>query len=170
MSMKELIEQIGGRQRLEELLSACEGFSEEERKTGGKADLQNWLDVVHPGNTELMARAILAVLDAQEKPAYFIRFDEDYGLEVSSINQFNGGGKGFPVWTTPAAASVPDVWKLVPVEPTKNMIAKIHPISHGTCHHCFATVNNDCEENVRLSWQDMVAAAPSPGVNNAAAC
>ncbi len=65
--------------------------------------------------------------------------------------------------TTPAAASVPDGWKLVPIEPTKNMIAKIHPISQGTCHHCFATVNNDCEENVRLSWQDMVAAAPSPG-------
>ncbi len=63
--INKLIEQIGGRNGLEEILAACKSFSEEERKTGGKADLQNWLDIVHPGNTELMARALLAVLDAK---------------------------------------------------------------------------------------------------------
>ncbi len=94
--MKELIEKIGGRERLESIVYAM---------GAEPCDADPILDSVTHGDIGKMARALLAVLDAQEKPAYFIRFDEDYGLEVSSINQFNGGGKGFPVWTTPPASS-----------------------------------------------------------------
>lgn len=53
-------------------------------------------------------------------------------------------------------------WKLVPVEPTRQMPQQVHPITEGTCHHCYATVNADCEENVLLSWRDMLASAPPP--------
>lgn len=57
-------------------------------------------------------------------------------------------------------AGVPDGWKLVPVEPTLEMRKMIHPIAEGTCQHCYATVNPDCEDNVLYSWEDMLKAAP----------
>ncbi len=57
---------------------------------------------------------------------------------------------------------IPDGWKLVPIEPTYEMKLQVHPIAVGTCHNCGCEVNPDCEDNVLLSWQDMLAAAPKP--------
>lgn len=149
MTTNELIEQIGGRERLEYIVNFGAKVSNE---------------------TAVMAHALLAVLDA--KPA--VEVVGKIGGLVKAIS-FEGApsvGCGSLLYAAPkatideshgAAVAVPDGWKMVPVEPTREMIAKIHPIAHGTCHHCFATVNPDCEENVKLSWQDMLAAAPAPG-------
>lgn len=59
--------------------------------------------------------------------------------------------------------AIPDGWKLVPVEPTIEMRQQIHPVSEGTCLHCFSRVSADCEENMLLSWRDMLSAAPASG-------
>ncbi|WP_208952137.1 hypothetical protein [Rahnella sp. ChDrAdgB13] len=71
---------------------------------------------------------------------------------------------GDRLYTTPHPAHteqvIPDGWKLVPIEPTHEMKLQVHPIAVGTCHNCGCEVNPDCEDNVLLSWQDMLAAAP----------
>ncbi|NCH53392.1 hypothetical protein [Cronobacter malonaticus] len=59
-------------------------------------------------------------------------------------------------------AVVPDGWKLVPVELTKEMRGKIHPFAEATCLDCGRQVVADCEDNVTASWNDMLAAAPAP--------
>jgi len=53
-------------------------------------------------------------------------------------------------------------WKLVPVEPSKEMRSQIHPIADGNCSHCGNRTTLDCEENMLLSWRDMLEAAPKP--------
>lgn len=53
-------------------------------------------------------------------------------------------------------------WKMVPVEPSKEMLSQIHPIADGNCSHCGNRTTLDCEENMLLSWRDMLAAAPKP--------
>lgn len=55
-------------------------------------------------------------------------------------------------------------WQLVPVEPSKEMRSQIHPIADGNCSHCGNRTTLDCEENMLLSWRDMLEAAPKPGV------
>lgn len=57
---------------------------------------------------------------------------------------------------------VPEGWKLVPVELTKEMRGKIHPFAEALCHGCGREVVADCEDNVTASWNDMLAVAPSP--------
>ncbi|ELL7784629.1 hypothetical protein ACLF30_000213 [Cronobacter sakazakii] len=59
-------------------------------------------------------------------------------------------------------AVVPEGWKLVPVELTKEMRGKIHPFAEATCLDCGRQVVADCEDNVTASWNDMLAAAPAP--------
>lgn len=83
---------------------------------------------------------------------YAVAAIEAYSAEVQRLN-----ATAQPVSD---GCRVPEGWKLVPIEPTKEMRQQIHPIAEGTCHHCYATVNPDCEENVLLSWRDMLAAAP----------
>lgn len=53
-------------------------------------------------------------------------------------------------------------WKMVPVEPSKEMRSQIHPIADGNCSHCGNRTTLDCEENMLLSWRDMLEAAPKP--------
>lgn len=55
--------------------------------------------------------------------------------------------------------AIPDGYALVPVEPTREMRLQIHPIAEDTCRHCGHKVTTDCELNVLLSWDDMLAAA-----------
>ena len=53
-------------------------------------------------------------------------------------------------------------WKMVPIEPSKEMLSQIHPIADGNCSHCGNRTTLDCEENMLLSWRDMLEAAPKP--------
>ncbi|ELY4860631.1 hypothetical protein SM110_004394 [Cronobacter sakazakii] len=59
-------------------------------------------------------------------------------------------------------AVVPEGWKLVPVELTKEMRGKIHPFAEATCLNCGRQLVADCEDNVTASWNDMLAVAPEP--------
>ncbi|WP_175612156.1 hypothetical protein [Cronobacter sakazakii] len=59
-------------------------------------------------------------------------------------------------------AVVPEGWKLVPVELTKEMRGKIHPFAEAACLNCGRQVVADCEDNVTASWNDMLAVAPAP--------
>lgn len=48
----------------------------------------------------------------------------------------------------------------VPVEPTRAMRLQIHPITEATCLECGCRVTADCEDNVLMSWEDVIKAAP----------
>ncbi|EOL8993743.1 hypothetical protein ACM913_004010 [Cronobacter sakazakii] len=82
---------------------------------------------------------------------------EDCGATANSIEEWNRR-------TTALAckAVVPEGWKLVPVELTKEMRGKIHPFAEALCHGCGREVVADCEDNVTASWNDMLAVAPEP--------
>lgn len=109
-SVNELMEQIGGRERLE-LASRCKGHE---------------ASVFYPGadQIELMARVLLAVLDAQEKPVAWIssgyfeilgRLKKHTAVEVGLFNS-QRFDNDTPLFVTPPFASVPDGWKLVPID------------------------------------------------------
>lgn len=98
--MKELIEKIGGRDRMEYILIHEARFSHD---------------------TIIMARALLAVLDAQEKPIHQMRLldggeNSEEWVEVTEdefntpTSQMFGNWERRKVYTTPPAASVPDGW------------------------------------------------------------
>ncbi|TQQ90966.1 hypothetical protein EYS39_04590 [Cronobacter sakazakii] len=57
---------------------------------------------------------------------------------------------------------VPEGWKMVPIELTKEMRRKIHPFAEALCHGCGRQVVADCVDNVTASWNDMLAVAPEP--------
>ncbi|EOL9071643.1 hypothetical protein ACM92W_002460 [Cronobacter turicensis] len=57
---------------------------------------------------------------------------------------------------------VPEGWKLVPVELTKEMLKQIHPFAEATCLDCGNQVVAHCADNVTASWNDMLAVAPEP--------
>ncbi len=57
---------------------------------------------------------------------------------------------------------IPEGWALVPVEPSTEMKRNIHDTATGTCMNCEHSVQIDCDENVMLSWYDMIDAAPQP--------
>ncbi|WP_317474552.1 hypothetical protein [Cronobacter sakazakii] len=59
-------------------------------------------------------------------------------------------------------AVVPAGWKLVPIEPTKEMLKQIHPFAEATCLDCGNQVVAHCADNVTASWNDMLAVAPEP--------
>lgn len=61
---------------------------------------------------------------------------------------------------TAESVKVPEGYKLVPIEPTKEMRLQIHPIAEACCMVCRNDVTVDCEENVLLSWADMLNAEP----------
>lgn len=62
-------------------------------------------------------------------------------------------------------APAPDGWKLEPIELAPEMRKKIHPMTETDCPDCGKRVAADCEENVIMSWDDMLAAAPQPPVS-----
>ncbi|MBA5234779.1 hypothetical protein H2Y56_22110 [Pectobacterium aroidearum] len=59
-------------------------------------------------------------------------------------------------------SKIPEGWALVPVEPSTEMKRNIHDTATGTCMNCDHSVQIDCDENVILSWYDMIDAAPQP--------
>lgn len=120
--INELIEQIGGRDRL--------GFIAEDCAEARFSEI------------EAMARALLAVLDA--KPV---------GVTISpTIAAMDGVSQvGIEVYTIPPAASVPNGWKLVPLEPHWSMIDAAIKHHEG---QAFLPVS---------LYKAMLAAAPAPG-------
>ncbi|YCI31039.1 hypothetical protein M1E08_09505 [Erwinia sp. PK3-005] len=64
--------------------------------------------------------------------------------------------------TTPQQVEALAGWKIVPVDPSKEMLSQIHPVVDGNCSHCGNRTTLDCEENMLLSWRDMLEAAPKP--------
>ena len=62
--------------------------------------------------------------------------------------------------------TLPEGMVIVPVEPTREMRLQIHPIAEATCMECGRSVTADCEDNVLLSWADMIAAAPQQEADN----
>lgn len=142
--INELIEQIGGRERLESLVH-LDGMG---------------CVIYRSGEVAAMARALLAVLDA--KPDFYIHRIEvcdTYGPEVE-LRAFNcqldaskcrddRGGEVIKAFTSPPAAIAPDEWKLVPLEPTQRMIdAHIEGMVSGGATRAYLA---------------MIAAAPAPG-------
>lgn len=135
-SVNELIKQIGGRERLQSVLA-------NPTKT-----------MFNYGESLIMARALLAVLDAQEKPAM-----EVVGVIGAGVRAvcYEGAARphcGSLLYTTPPLSSepvsngytLPDGWKLVPVEPTQGMTD-----AGMECASCSAM------------YRRMLAAAPAPG-------
>lgn len=154
--MKELIDQIGGRDKIEAIATYS-----------GKYDLST-----PAKDVALMARALLAVLDAQEKPFMYAisdcdgqaHFDEtcvsahrcDLEDVVGSLNEFrddvDDGYSIVPVYTVTPAASVPDGYKLAPIEPSKEML--------------LASKRYKAKNKVPTGpgvYRAMIAAAPVPG-------
>lgn len=131
--INELIEQIGGRERLEALAS----FRPSGSNTVNSASHDEWM---------AMARALLEVLDA--KPV-----GEFYEFEPGDWYQRSPGDKGVKKWTplykVQPAASSPDGWKLVPIEPTQRMIDA----------HTEGMVSGGATR----AYRAMLAAAPAPG-------
>lgn len=60
----------------------------------------------------------------------------------------------------------PDGWARVPVKPTREMLRVIHPLTEAICTNCGHNVVADCEDNVLMSWVDMIDAAPKPETTN----
>ncbi len=149
--INELIEQIGGRERMEAMA----------------ANILECHAIAH-SDVKAMARALLVVLDA--RPDFYIHRVErcdSYGPEVE-LRVFNSqldaskcrddhGGEIIEAYTTPPADSVPDGWKLVPVEPTIEMISAAREWAYGEYSR---PVGNDAAKGF---WVALTAAAPAPG-------
>lgn len=106
--INELIEQIGGRERLAKLVAQ---YDEE-----GCCDVQD---------DEVIAalRALLAVLDA--KPAGYVRagaFDRMKDGRPAMIAYYPLSPDDVKLYTIVPAASFPDGFKLAPIEPSKEML------------------------------------------------
>lgn len=133
MSVKELIDQIGGRAALQDLIDNPR--------------------MANCDETAFLARALLAVLDA--KP---VAFTDDEGLRNVKNGtygeMFNGNyidkfdGQWLGVYLTPPAASVPDGWKLAPIDSTRLMIDAARAAE---------------EDGYDAMLKAMLAAAPAPG-------
>jgi len=106
--INELIEQIGGRERLE--------FLSEYRPNAVKGQ-------VTFREVKAMASALLAVLDAQENSTIRKRkallWLERQQMAHPGMNEVR---YAIEILTSPPAVSTPDGWKLVPIEPTQRMI------------------------------------------------
>lgn len=161
MTIKELIEQIGGRDRLVDIKSRIEMYG---HGAGYTAD-----------EVELMALALLAVLDA--KPIAYMHHSGQVVTreECCDDRVFSICCKvETPLYTIPTAASVPDVnfapaksgaeativthflapegYKLVPIEPSKEML--------------LASKRYKAKNKVPTGpgvYRAMIAAAPVPG-------
>jgi len=131
-SVNELIEQIGGRERLEAISKFHSGM------------------IFPPSHDEieLMARALLAVLDAQEIPVAFYANDAYYNTESAALK--DGAEEVMPLYTTPPAASSPD-----------GLAAAVNRLlaSDGSRGKFSAVRRGDALAEV----ERLLAAAPAPG-------
>ena len=103
--INELIDRIGGRDDVEDM---AEG---------------NWPDSGFYDNVKLMARALLAVLDAKENSTIRKRkallWLERQQMAHPGMNEVR---YAIEILTSPPAVSTQEGWKLVPVEPTAKMM------------------------------------------------
>ncbi|MCS3605283.1 hypothetical protein [Erwinia rhapontici] len=142
--MKELIEQIGGRAALQDLI--------------------NNPRMANCDETAFLARALLAVLDAKPVGTVSIAMDWSTHRNIATVNMrpdlvLSEMRDGDNLYTTPPAASepvskgytLPDGWKLVPIEPNWSMLN--------------AAINfHEGEAFLPASlYKAMLAAAPAPG-------
>ncbi|ELQ6126721.1 hypothetical protein R2255_003753 [Cronobacter dublinensis] len=67
-----------------------------------------------------------------------------------AVKDRNDGSGIKPLYTVPPAPVVPEGWKLVPVEPTKEMVAKMR-------YH-----NGGYDKHIKNGYAAMLAAAPEP--------
>lgn len=136
MNINELIERVGGRERLEEIKYRTEMYG---HGAGYTAD-----------EVELMARALLAVLDAQEIPVAFYANDAYYNTESAALK--DGAEEVMPLYTTPPAASSPD-----------GLAAAVNRLlaSDGSRGKFSAVRRGDALAEV----ERLLAAAPAPGGN-----
>lgn len=140
MTINELIEQIGGRERLEAIVYAM---------GAEPCDADPILDSVTHGDIGKMARALLAVLDAQSKPALVLR---PFGYDGETFRKSDIDHHAAVVYyTAPPAASVHDGWKIVPVDPTPEMLEEIWLDERFQ------------ERAMKARYAAMIAAAPAPG-------
>lgn len=56
--------------------------------------------------------------------------------------------------------SIPEGWKLVPIEPTQEMLNQSHTLCDANCPDCGKGFAVDVTENITSSWEGMLAAAP----------
>lgn len=133
-----------------------EQFSEERLKEIADFAMAGAIEVVELARIALSVKQAKAIGYVESKTTGTDRFIIK-GFYAQNINI------GDSIYTTPQPAHTEqDGWKLVPIEPTYEMKLQVHPIAVGACHNCGCEVNPDCEDNVLLSWQDMLAAAPKP--------
>lgn len=135
--INELIEQIGGRERLEALAS----FRPSGSNTVNSASRDEWM---------AMARALLALLEAQSKPALVLR---PFGYDGETFIKSDIDHHAAVVYyrATPAA-STPDGWKLVPL--------KAFPSQWAAGQKAFDAAGINKIDPV---YHAMVEAAPAPG-------
>lgn len=135
--INELIEQIGGRERLEALAS----FRPSGSNTVNSASRDEWM---------AMARALLEVLDAKPVAWQFLT-DNNKWLGVYDPNDaLKYGYQVRALYATSLATSAPEGWKLVPVEPTAKMMVA-------------GTLVSEFQEDPAGMYRAMIAAAPAPG-------
>lgn len=83
----------------------------------------------------------------------------DCGLTVQGTSSFRGVGseaeaEARSLWNqrvSPPTSAVPEGWKLVPAEPTPEMLAEIHLVEHFS------------EQALQARYKAMLSAAPQPG-------
>ena len=108
--------------------------------------------------TNRMVGGMLSVRKIGECPLYAappvatISNSADFAIEQEPQSFGNSEQLNSPV--------TPDGWVAVPVKPTKEMLGQLHPITEADCPDCGKRVTADCEDNVLMSWQEMLAAAP----------
>ncbi len=153
--INELIEQIGGRDRLEAIVYAM---------GAEPCDADPILDSVTHGDIGKMARALLSVMDA--KPVgYFVNTLDDEGPGFGFMFKNDEGFPGsFPLYATPTAASepvskgctLPDGMVIMPRKLTAENGAK-HALSgeffvetREECHECGGCGCEDCGEDGSL--------------------
>lgn len=140
--INEIIEQIGGRERLEFIV---ENAISRERI--------------------IMARALLAVLDAQEEPVAFYANGAYYNTKRAALK--DGAESVMPLYTTPPAASVPDVAldnfkeAMQGIGHIRRTLEETFGGLHGT--HCEPDVLMDCKQICDAIYSAYRAAAPAPG-------
>lgn len=109
-----------------------------------------------------MATELLALRKEREKVEPVAYMIGGHYLIHANDPEVDNYSSAVPLYTAPPAPVVPEGWKLVPIELTKEMRGKIHPFAEATCLNCGRQVVADCEDNVTASWNDMLAVAPAP--------
>lgn len=135
-------------------------ISNERLEELANGDMEVWYS-----ESQSMARELLALRKERQKTEPIVYMNRFTG-RAFELEQQPGADKDhdvyIPLYAAPPAPVVPEGWKLVPIELTKEMRGKIHPFAESLCHGCGREVVADCEDNVTASWNDMLAVAPAP--------